>query len=216
MSTITIQSDLTPEDVSRLSQSSYIAVDTETTGLKPTRDLLCLVQICDENDVVTVVKTRDWSACNGLREILSNDNIIKVIHYALFDCGFLQQNLGIEINNLYCTRTASKLARTYSGSHSLKTVLSELLDVSLDKTQQTTFWCGDDLTDDQIAYASADVRYLIPLQLELNKILEVKGKLPSGISYVDLNSRCQQAIPTLVHLKLNGWEMPRDQSDWIF
>lgn len=216
MTNVTIQPDLTEADVERLVRGSCVALDTETTGLNPRRDLLCLVQICDENGQITVVRNKDWSSCDGLRQFLANPQITKIIHYALFDCSFLQQNLNTEIDNVYCTRTASKLARTYSGSHSLKTVIQELVGVALDKTPQTTFWCADDLSDEQVAYASADVKYLIPLREELNKILAAKGYLPSGISYLELNDRCQEIIPTLVQLSLNGWDTPRDQSGWIF
>lgn len=216
MSVVSIQNDLTRDDVVRLSASGIAGIDTETTGLDPRRDLLCLVQICDPQGEITIIRTRDWLSAERLRDFLLLPGITKVMHYALFDCSFLQKNLGIEIQDVYCTRTASKLARTYSSNHSLVHVVGELLGVSLDKSQQTTYWCDDKLNDEQIAYAAADVQYLLPLREKLEVMLQSKGLLPSGISYVELNERCQKIIPTLVHLTLNGWETPRDQPGWIF
>lgn len=202
---VTIQQDLTAEDCRRLARSSITAVDVETTGLNPLRDHLCLVQIADVERNVTLVRARQWRSAANLCAFLVDGDIQKLFHFALFDCSFISRHLGIEVANPYCTKIASKLARTYSDHHGLATLAQELCGVALDKSQQMTDWCADEVSASQLDYAANDVVWLFDIKEKLDAKLIQRGQLPSGISYTALNQRCQAFIPTLVQLQLNTW-----------
>lgn len=207
---LTLQQDLSTSDLVRLRESSIVAVDCEMTGLNPNRDLLCLVQLCDVAGNVTLVQTSHWRTSSLLREFFLDPSIVKVFHFAVNDCSFILKQMGIEVSSAYCTKIASKLARTYSQDHRLATIVQEFFRVQLDKAQQSTYWCGATLTLEQLQYAANDVIWLIELKSKLDKLLEAKGVLPTGISYAELNQQCQAFIPHLVHLRLNGWEIGTD------
>ncbi len=202
-----IQEDLTAEDVERLRASEAVSIDCEMTGLNPHRDLLCLVQVCDHDGRVNFLRRSDWESAVHLRKILSDAQVMKVFHYALMDCSFLMKHAGAEPVNLYCTKIASKLARTYSPEHGLSRLTQELLSVKLDKTQQTTNWLAEKLTTAQLKYAANDVIWLNEIRATLNALLERKGALPSGVTYTELNEHCRAFIPTLCHLFLGGWSL---------
>ena len=192
-----LEGDLTPELLHEYLQSSSIAVDTETMGLNPHRDRLCLVQLYDERGNAYMVRIQGPKA-PYLKELLENEAIVKVFHYARFDVMMLQKHLGIQVKNIYCTKIASKLARTYSPKHGLKDVVQEIAGIELDKTSQTSNWSKSELTASQIQYALNDVRYLIQVMKELNAMLEREERL-------DLLTECLQVIPTLCKLELLGW-----------
>lgn len=211
-----LKEDLSEADLERLHSAHTAALDCEMTGLNPNRDLLCLVQISDGADPTLIVKTQDWSKASNLRAMLVDPAVTKIFHFAIMDCAFLLNYVGAMPVNVYCTKIASKLARTYSPEHGLAALVSELLDIEMDKSQQTTFWGSDDLTERQLVYASRDVAYLIEIREKLEKILKKKGMLPTGISYKDLNLKCQAFIPTLVHLWVNGWDFGREDRSSVF
>ena len=211
-----LQDDLTPEDLERLRASEAVAIDTEMTGLNAKRDLLCLVQVCDHDGYVNFLRTPDWSAAENLKTLLQDAEVPKIFHFALMDCSFLLEHTGVEPVNLYCTKIASKIARTYSPDHGLSKLVGELLDTKLDKTQQTSFWLAPELSQAQLKYAANDVMWLNELRAELESIMDHKGNLPSGISYRELNDRCQSFIPTLVQLFLNGWDVGQGDRNAIF
>ena len=209
------QADLSNDYIERISRTKNIAVDCEMGGLNPHRDLLYLVQVADENNNVVLVKTRYWDEAKNLKSVLVNKEITKIFHFALMDCAFLDRYMSISIENVFCTKIASKLARTYSNSHSLGSLLEELLGLEKEKKMQTSYW-GGDITQEQMQYAANDVKYLMRIKDRLESILAEKGSLSSGLTYLELNSQCQQFIPTLTQLWLNGWDFGVEDPKSVF
>ena len=177
-----------------------IAVDTEAMGLMPGRDRLCLVQLSDgkgNEHLVRFRRSSDYSAPN-LKALLSDPNRLKLYHFARFDVGIMQAYLGIMAAPLYCTRTASRLVRTYTDRHGLKDLVKELLNVDLSKQQQTSDWGAAELTDAQREYAASDVRYLHQLKEKLDERLERENR-------VALAQSCFDFLPARALLDLAGW-----------
>lgn len=203
----TLQEDLSEQDLIRLKESEAVSIDTEMTGLDPDRDILCLVQVCDHDGIVNFIRTRNWEKAENLKALLSDISVMKIFHFALMDCSFLLKKTGVEPANLYCTKVASKIARTYSPDHGLGKIVQELLGTKLDKSQQTTFWLAPELTAAQLKYAANDVMWLNELRAELDSMLDAKGTLPTGITYRELNERCREMLPTLIQLFANGWDL---------
>ena len=159
--------------------STYLAVDTEAMGLIHGRDRLCLVQICDENDLTSCIKIEiNNSHSEYLKRLFEDNQITKIFHYARFDVAALKCNLGIATKNIFCTKIASKLARTYTNKHGLKDLVNELLGIELDKSSQSSDWGSmEDLTIEQVDYAANDVRYLIKAMHKLEVILKRESRL---------------------------------------
>jgi len=177
-----------------------IAIDTEAMGLFPGRDRLCLVQLSDGKGDEHLVRFRngsDYSAPN-LKQILSDPNRLKLYHFARFDVGIVSAYLGIMATPIYCTRTASRLVRTYTDRHGLKDLVKELLNVDLSKQQQTSDWGAEELSDAQREYAASDVRYLHALKEKLDERLEREDR-------VALAQACFEFIPTRALLDVAGW-----------
>ena len=177
--------------------SSYLAVDTEAMGLIHGRDRLCLVQLCNELNLTSCVKIhRDATpAATNLKSLFEDEKIIKIFHYARFDVAALKCNLGIKTKNIFCTKIASKLARTYTNKHGLKDLINELLGVELDKSSQSSDWgSNEDLTTEQVNYAANDVIYLIEAMHKLEVILKREGRYKLALE-------CFKAIP--VHADLD-------------
>ncbi len=176
--------------------SSYIAVDTEAMGLIHGRDRLCLVQLSNELNLTSCIKIElNTSSSPNLQNLFEDEKIIKIFHYARFDVAALKCNLGINTKNIFCTKIASKLARTYTNKHGLKDLINELLGIELDKSSQSSDWGRDeDLTSDQVDYAANDVRYLIEAMHKLRVILKREGRL-------DLAQKCFNTVP--VHADLD-------------
>jgi ribonuclease D len=177
-----------------------IAVDTEAMGLVPGRDRLCLVQLSDgrgDEHLVRLGRSSDYSAPN-LKALLSDPDRLKLYHFARFDIGIMQAYLGIMAAPLYCTRTASRLVRTYTDRHGLKDLVKELLNVDLSKQQQTSDWGADELTDAQREYAASDVRYLHGLKAKLDERLEREDRTV-------LAQACFDFLPARAMLDLAGW-----------
>jgi len=177
-----------------------IAVDTEAMGLIPGRDRLCVVQLSDGKGDEHLVRFRrgsDYSAPN-LKSLLADSDRLKLYHFARFDLGIMSAYLGIMAGPVYCTRTASRLVRTYTDRHGLKELVKELLNVDLSKQQQTSDWGADDLTDAQRDYAASDVRYLHQLKEKLDERLAREDR-------VALAQACFEFIPTRAMLDLAGW-----------
>lgn len=193
--------DLTPELLSHYLQASKIAVDTETMGLQPHRDRLCLVQLCDDKEQVSVIKiARGQTTAPHLKELMETARIEKVFHFARFDVAALQHNLGIATQSIFCTKIASKLARTYSSRHGLKELVIELQGVELDKKAQSSDWGNADaLSVEQLSYASNDVRYLLPMRAQLETMLRREERWELAVS-------CFQCLPTFVNLDLMLYE----------
>jgi len=199
-----LQGDLTEERLHAYLSSAELAVDTETLGLKPLRDRLCLVQLCDRSRLATLVRIprltcAQPSPAPRLTRLLEAAGVLKVFHFARFDVATLKHHLGIEVAPLFCTRIASKLARTYTDRHGLKEIALELLDVEMDKNARHTDWSAETLTPEQIRYAISDVTMLLPLMDRLRGMLEREGRL-------GLASACFGAVPTLASLDLLGYD----------
>ncbi|MFT5795284.1 MAG: ribonuclease D [Ulvibacter sp.] len=156
-----------------------VAIDTETMGLKVKSDRLCVFQISSGDGnahLVQFEKDYDFSSPN-LRKILENDQVQKIFHFARFDVNMINFNFNIKIENIFCTKIASKLVRTYSDHHGLKSLLSEILNIEISKQQQSSYWGADQLSKKQINYAASDVLYLHDLEDNLVKMLEKENKL---------------------------------------
>ena len=177
-------------------ESSYLAVDTEAMGLIHGRDRLCLVQICNELNLTSCIKIElNTSHSANIKNLFENEKITKIFHYARFDVAALKCNLGIHTKNIFCTKIASKLARTYTNKHGLKDLICELLGIELDKSSQSSDWGSiEDLSSKQLDYAANDVRYLIEAMQKLKVILEREGRY-------ELAQKCFRTIP--VHAELD-------------
>ena len=177
-----------------------IAVDTEAMGLNPGRDRLCVVQLSDgkgDEHLVRFKKGSDYSAPN-LKALLTDPQRLKLYHFARFDLGIMQAYLGISAAPVYCTRTASRLVRTYTDRHGLKDLIKELLNIDVSKQQQTSDWGADELTDAQRDYAASDVRYLHALKEKLDERLERENR-------VGLAQACFDFLPARASLDIAGW-----------
>ena len=178
--------------------TNIIALDSETMGLNPKRDKLCLVQISNGDQICHLVKI-DLSSQKpiNLIRILKNNNIQKIFHYARFDVAVFKQNFKINIKNIYCTKIASKLVRTYTDKHGYKDLCNELLGKSISKTEQSSDW-GGELTKEQHEYAATDVLYLHRIKEKLDKMLQREKR-------EKLAKACFDFIQYRTDLDINGW-----------
>tara|TARA_B100000700_G_scaffold307536_1_gene384129 strand:- start:34 stop:645 length:612 start_codon:yes stop_codon:yes gene_type:complete len=184
---------------SSLKLGSCVAIDTETMGLNHKRDRLCLVQISSGNGVCHLIKINDITdKPKNLLKLLKNKKIIKIFHYARFDVGILNFTFNINIKNIYCTKIASKLARTFTDKHGYKDICIELLNKKIDKSEQTSDWGSKKLTIKQQKYAATDVLYLHSLKDKLNDMLMRENRL-------ELAKACFNFIEHRVNLDLSGW-----------
>ena len=177
-----------------------IAVDTEAMGLVPGRDRLCLVQLSDgkgDEHLVRFGRSSDYSAPQ-LKALLTDPNRLKLYHFGRFDIGIMYAYLGILAGPVYCTRTASRLVRTYTDRHGLKDLVKELLNIDLSKQQQTSDWGAPELSDAQREYAASDVRYLHALKKQLDERLEREGRTA-------LAQACFDFLPARAQLDVAGW-----------
>lgn len=196
--------DIPSELFNKMVKEKELAIDGEFSGLQPWRDSLLLIQIASLDNTVCLIKPNKESS--NLRAILENQKITKVFHFAVVDCSMILTNLNVMVQNPYCTKIASKIARTYSEEHSLSVLIKEAFDVQIDKSQQASDWSLV-LDSNQREYAAQDVVYLLPLKVSLEEKLKRRGFLRTGISLFELNNLCQAFIPAYTHLSLNGWTM---------
>jgi ribonuclease D len=189
--------DLSDEILAEYLRSPAIAVDTETMGLLPGRDRLCLVQLCNPEGQVTAIRiSRGQTVAPNLKVLMEATDIVKVFHFARFDVATLRQNLDIIVQPIFCTKIASKLARTYTNRHGLKDVVLELEKVELDKSSQCSDWGNaSNLSDAQLSYAANDVRYLLSVREKLTAMLEREERW-------QVAQECFQVLPTIVSLDL--------------
>ncbi|GMV61868.1 MAG: hypothetical protein AMXMBFR74_10370 [Parvibaculum sp.] len=176
-----------------------VAVDTETMGLNPERDQLCVVQLSagDGNAHVVQLDRGTYNAPN-LRALMANQNVLKIFHFARFDVAMLQRYLGVVTSPVYCTKVASRLVRTYTDRHGLKDLVKELANVDLSKQQQSSDWGARDLTEAQLAYAASDVLYLHEVKSVLDGMLAREGRM-------ELAKACFAFLPVRAALDLAGW-----------
>ncbi len=179
--------------------SSAVAIDTETMGLNIIRDRLCLIQLSngDGNAHIVQFSNGNYQAPN-LKKILLDESLQKIFHYARFDLASIYFYLNIEIKNIYCTKIASKLTRTYTDSHGLKTLCEELLNVEISKKQQSSDWGNININEKQLEYAASDVLYLHKLKEKLDIMLVREQRQ-------QIFQSCFDFLPTRVKLDLEGF-----------
>lgn len=177
-----------------------VAIDTETLGLKPQRDRLCLVQLSAGDGDAHLVKFagRDDYAAPRLKALLVDPAIVKIFHYARFDVAMLKTYLGVDTAPIYCTKIASKLARTYTDKHGLKDLVKELLNVDLSKQQQSSDWAAETLSQEQMNYAASDVLHLHRLKAILDMMLAREGRAAMA-------EAAFRFLPVRAALDLLGW-----------
>jgi len=177
-----------------------VAIDTETMGLNPHRDRLCLVQLSPGDGSADVIQIpQDLSEAPNLVRLLTDPAVTKIFHYARFDVAVLQQRFGVVTGPIYCTKIASRLVRTYTDRHGLKELARELLNVDLSKQQQSSDWGNEKLTDAQLDYAASDVLYLHDLKRHLDRMLKRENRM-------ELAKSCFDFVQTRCALDLLGWE----------
>ena len=193
---IKIHNDDLPSD---LDLGNEIAIDTKAMGLEPKRDPLTLVQISTGNNDCHIIKLnrKEYKAVN-LVKILTNQKINKIFHFARFDVAVLQHFLKADVKNIYCTKIASKIARTYTDKHGLKDLVKEIIGIDMSKQLQSSDWGAEKLTEKQLKYAASDVIYLHQLKKELNKMLIRENRM-------NLAKSCFNFIKHRTDLDLKGW-----------
>jgi ribonuclease D len=185
-------------DLSRYTSS--VAIDTETMGLNPHRDRLCVVQLSNGDGSADVVQIpRDHANAPNLKALLGNSAITKIFHFARFDLAALYHSFGVMPQPVYCTKIASRLSRTYTDRHGLKDLVREVLNIDLSKQQQSSDWGTQQLNEAQLAYAASDVLHLHALRERLDAMLVREGR-------TELAKACFEFLPTRVKLDLGGWE----------
>jgi len=176
-----------------------VAVDTETMGLDFSRDRLCLVQLSPGDNKVYIIQIdKESYQAENLKKILEDKKIKKIFQYARFDLAVLKKYLNVEVNNVYCTKIASRIGRTYSDKHGLKDLCKELLNIELSKAMQSSDWGAEELTKEQIQYAASDVLYLHKIKNELDKMLKRENRL-------EIAEQCFNFLKHRVTLDLAGW-----------
>jgi len=184
--------------------SGAVAIDTETMGLHPHRDRLCVVQLSNGDgsaDVVQIPKDHGKGPTDApnLKALLADPKIAKIFHFARFDLAALYNAFGVMAQSVYCTKIASRLSRTYTDRHGLKDLVREVLNIDLSKQQQSSDWGAQILSEAQLAYAASDVLYLHALRERLDVMLAREGRL-------GLAQACFEFLPTRARLDLEGWD----------
>lgn len=187
-----------PDDY--VARGGSIAVDCESMGLSLVRDPLCLVQLTDGGGEAHVVQLdRATYDAPNLKKLLADTGVEKIFHFGRFDVAMIMRDLGVTCAPVYCTKIASKLARTYTDRHGLKDAIKELLQREISKEQQSSDWGAADISDSQLSYAAADVIHLHALRDKLTVILAREGRL-------ELAQACFAFLPTRAALDIAGWD----------
>ena len=175
-----------------------IALDTETLGLNPYRDRLCLAQISEGDGRAALVQFAGTHEAPELKRLLADESVLKIFHFGRFDMAVLKHNLGVMPRPVYCTKVASRLARTFTDRHGLKDLCKELLGIELSKQQQSSDWGAAELTQEQLNYAASDVLHLHALREKLDAMLRREGR--EGLARA-----CFEFLPVRAELDLRGW-----------
>lgn len=196
MTKITLHKGDLPAD---LELGTLVAVDTEAMGLKPGRDALCVVQLSAGDGSAHLVQLERSFDCPNLKALLADPDVLKIFHFARFDVAMMKKWLGVDCAPVWCTKIASKLARTYTDQHGLKHVAKEVAGVDISKAQQSSDWGREDLSPAQMEYAASDVLHLHAIREGLLEMLEREGRLV-------LAQACFDFLPTRAALDLAGWD----------
>ena len=195
MTNFTYIKDL-PDD---LDLGNIVAIDCETMGLNPGRDRLCVVQLSSGDGHTHIVQIeKNQKKAQNLTRLLQNENMLKLFHFGRFDIAILYSTFGHLTSPVYCTKIASKIARTYTDRHGLKSLLTELLEIDISKQQQSSDWGANTLTKAQKEYAATDVLHLHALREKLNEILERENR-------TNLATECFKFLPFRAALDIKGW-----------
>lgn len=182
-----------------LDLGTLVAVDTEAMGLKPGRDALCVVQLSAGDGSAHLVQLERAFDCPNLKALLADPDVLKIFHFARFDVAMMKKWLGVDCAPVWCTKIASKLARTYTDQHGLKHVAKEVAGVDISKAQQSSDWGREELSPAQMEYAASDVLHLHAIREGLVEMLEREGRL-------ELAQACFDFLPARAALDLAGWE----------
>ncbi|MND98845.1 Ribonuclease D [compost metagenome] len=186
-----------PDD---LDLGAEVAIDSETMGLRYRRDPLCVVQLSSGDGNAHVVRlNRPAYDCPNLKRLLADPAVLKLFHFGRFDIAMFQLHLGVQVAPVYCTKIASKLARTYTDRHGLKDVAKELAGIDMSKAQQSSDWGSAELSQAQLDYAASDVLYLHAIKARLNEMLVREGRM-------ELAQACFDFLPMRSRLDLAGWD----------
>jgi ribonuclease D len=178
---------------------SVVAIDTETLGLNPHRDRLCVVQLSLGDGTADIIQiAAGQKKAPNLVRMLKDKSILKLFHFARFDLAVLQHTFGVEANPVFCTKIASRLVRTYTDRHGLKDLCREMIGVEISKQQQSSDWGAETLTEAQLAYAASDVLHLHALKAKLDPLLVRDGRKA-------LADACFRFLPARAALDLQGW-----------
>ncbi len=193
---ITLHKNDLPDDVDL---GDVVAIDTETMGLKPDRDRLCLVQLsCGDGNAHLVQMLDSSYDAPNLKRLVANPDVKKLFHFARFDVAIMKKYLEVDCPNIYCTKIASRLVRTYTDKHGLKNLCREVLGIDISKQYQSSDWGAAELSTEQLNYAASDVYYLHKLKARLDVMLEREGR-------TELAQNCFDFMATRVDLDLSGW-----------
>tara|TARA_B110000003_G_scaffold147599_1_gene148607 strand:+ start:3783 stop:4394 length:612 start_codon:yes stop_codon:yes gene_type:complete len=176
-----------------------VAIDTETMGLNPNRDRLCVVQLSSGDGNAHIIQIeKDQKTAPNLCKLLENHSVIKLFHFGRFDIAVLLKKFNVLTSPVYCTKIASKLVRTYTDKHGLKNLINELLELEISKQQQSSYWGSKELTTDQINYAASDVLHLHKIKTILDVRLKTEGR-------VEIADKCFKFLPSRAQLDIFGW-----------
>ena len=203
--TYNLSSDISDKMLETYLEESEIAIDTELHGLKLYRDEICLIQICDDKQNVSLVKPNPEKIPTNLKRLLTDQNVIKVFHFALSDVAFFKTSMDIDVSPFRCTKVMSKIIRTYTQGHGLKDLSLELLGHDLNKDQQQTNWAQNKLSNKQLEYAANDVLELIEIYRKLNDMIDKREPLSTGTTVCELNIKAQAVLPSLIDLLVHGY-----------
>ena len=184
---------------SDLDLGSIVAIDTETMGLNPNRDRLCVVQLSSGDGHSHIIQIeKDQQMAPNLCKLLENPSVLKLFHFGRFDIAVLLKKFNVLTRPVYCTKIASKLVRTYTDKHGLKNLINELLELDISKQQQSSYWGARELTNDQINYAASDVLHLHKIKTILDVRLKTEGR-------IELADECFNFLPIRAQLDILGW-----------
>lgn len=197
-------SDISDAQLEHYLTQKVIAVDSELHGLKLYRDQVCVVQVGDRAQNISLIRPEKGKTPN-LKILMESPKVLKVFHFALTDVAFFKVDLEMAVAPFWCTKVMSKIARTYTGSHGLKHLTAELLGIEISKEQQQTDWASPKLSPAQLEYAANDVLHLVEIYEKLLNKIKQRPQLSTGATLIDLNEKAQAMLPGLIDLLIHGY-----------